>query len=243
MKNRALIALVAGVGLFAAAAISQTSVYSANAVGFIKVDFPKGQWTMCSVPLNSMTGSASAPLSEILGNTNLPVGTKAYFWKSNQTWDFETVSEIEDPDTGELIPQWTPGTATFSVGQGLFVNVPDTAPSNTYTVFMTGEVPAGATSTVYQVEGFTLFGYPYPVDAGFASSKFTENASVGDKCYVWSGGSWVPSTCSEVEDPDTGELFKQWIPEVTFAPGSAVFYQAISSVTNPVVRPYTYPAE
>lgn len=243
MKNRTLIALVAGVGLIAAAAVSQTSTYSANAVGFVKVDFPKGQFTMCSVPLNSMTGAAAAPLSEIMGTTNLPVGTEVYFWTPSQAWDKETLSMYEDPDTGDLIPQWTPGTKQFSVGQGLFVNIPNTAPSNTYTVYMTGEVPAGATSTVYQVEGFTLFGYPYPVSGNFSTSVFNTNAAIGDECYVWVSGSWAKSTCTMYEDPDTGDLVKKWIPEVAFTPGSAMFYRATSATTNAVERPYTYPAE
>ncbi len=249
MKNRTLIAMVAGVGLIAAAAISQSSVYSANAVGFVKVDFPKGQWTMCAVPLNSMTGASTATLGEILGTNSLPVGTKAYYFDTTtQGWLFETFEGVEDPDTGDVIFKWSPGTTAFSVGQGLFVNVPADATSNTYTVFMTGEVPAGSTSTVYQVEGFTILGYPYPVNVNFSNTVFSTNATVGDECYIWTyasnpSGEWQKHTFEGVEDPDTGDVTLKWSPDVVLAPGSAVFYRAISSLSNNVVRPYTYPAE
>lgn len=241
MKHRGLVILAAGVGLLSAGALSQTVVYTPHAVGFVRKEFSRGQWTMCSVPLNPAQASSAATLAEILGD-GLPVNTKVYFWKDNQSWEYEEFSGVED-EFGNIVNQWTPGTHQFPCGSGLFVFVPADAPESSYTIFLTGRVPAAATSPVYQVEGFTLFGYPYPVSTNLVNTVFGSHATVGDKCYIWSPSGWQYSVYSGVED-EFGNLVNQWSPDVQIVPGMALFYQAASpGVTNDVARPYSYPAE
>ena len=235
MKKTLVAAMSAAVVASAFYAFAQTnSVYSGNAVGFIRVEIAKGGWGLITVPLKPMTNT-TVTLPELL-STNLPDGTAVYFWNTgSQQWDKEEYGY--NIFTGKY--EWQPGTTQFPVGAGLFVNVPASAPSNTYTVYLTGEVPASATTAVYQVEGFTLFGYPYPVSSTLTGTVFGANATDGDIVFYWSNDHWEKEEYGY--NIFTGKY--EWQPgTLAIEPGAAVFYKAVQGQTNQVARPYSYPA-
>ena len=226
-RTIAVVALLAVMGTFVHA--QTTQVVSRNAVGYVKIEAPKGEFAMLRNDFLPVDG-AEPTVVTVLGQ-QVPVNTKVYIW---------------DPiSSGYLIETrvpfgsgWSPATNVLDTGRGFWLQVPATAPSNTYTVFMMGEVPdrfTQPTSTV-QVAGstFSQIGYPYPVTMAWTNTALAAAGAVNDKVYFWNGAGY---------DIITKSPFGGWQPpDVEFQPGDAFWYaNGGGEITWNEPKPYDWP--
>lgn len=215
-------AILLGTLIISSAALAQTNqVLSQNAVGYVKVELAKG-FNM----IQNQFEPLGAPIA--ISNTfaGLPNSSRVHFWNGTA---YVTISRT--------IGGWgAAGSNTLARGQGLWVQIPQTAVSNNYTVFMSGEVPDDATTVVGTMAGFNLVGVPYPVSTKFGQTPFATVAPNSSRLHVWNGtayntysrtiGGWGAATNVSLE-PGTGF----WIQyPVSF----------VSTNLN-LAKPYTWP--
>jgi hypothetical protein len=226
MKRTAL--LILAFALVGSLVFGQTQVLSRNAVGYVKITIPRGSLMMIQTPFESLDGVTSVNIGELIGS-NVPNGTTAYFWKQGaQAYGSEGfVSGFG----------WVPGTQTFIRGQGMFLKIPAGAPSNSYDIFMMGEVPdrfTAPTSQLTFVQGLQMVGYMYPTETPLTNSMLSNIASNGDTLYYWktnqqwgsegyvAGFGWVPGT-------------------LVLKPGESYYYKAKGANVWSEAKPYTWP--
>lgn len=201
MKKISVFVAVAAVALTGAVALAQTNVYSRNAVGAIRLDLDKGKLYMISHQLFPLGTNVTTP-ELVLGTTNsLPVGTRLYLWNPLEGGGAYFTELLRSNG------KWNPGTNELR-GKAFWISVPDTAVSNSYTVFMMGEVPDTTTmptSVVAVVGGgeasqFNMLTFQYPVATAWTGTTLATSASVGDRIYIWdaiggptSNGAYVSS--------------------------------------------------
>jgi len=142
MRTKTLLLSVALSAACIATAVAQTSVYSVNVVGYVKVDLKAG-FTMIANPLNAATNTIAALLADA------PDGTVVYkFNSANQQFS------INAKDFGE----WALPNDTLAPGEGVFIKV--AAP---VTITFVGEVMQGSLSTPIPA-GFSIKSSQVPLD-------------------------------------------------------------------------------
>ena len=199
-------------------------VLSKNAVGYVKVTIPKGALMLIQTPFENLSGATYYNVGEILGS-NLPVGSVAYFWsKGDQQYKSENYGT-----------RWFPGTNRFERGEGLFVKMPSTAQSNSYDIFLMGEVPdsiTAPTSEMYIVQGLQMIGYMYPTEVPISNSMLTSIAKSGDVLYYW-------KTNQQWGSENYGT---RWFPgTLKLQPGQAYFYRSAKTNLWIEAKPYSWP--
>jgi hypothetical protein len=188
MKKMLLAVLV--VALIGTVAIGQ-QVLSRNAVGYTKVVANKGFNLIRNdfYPLG-----VSATPSNLFGLTTFPTNTVLYIWDAaGSKYNFESLGFQKGIGT-----LWAPNTNLLTPGKGVWINIPTTAPSNSYTAYMMGEVPdrnnmgagSGGTAVVYIIDGFNLIGYPFPAEVLWTNTDLAKQAVTGDVLWTWNGAGY-----------------------------------------------------
>jgi hypothetical protein len=219
-----ILLLVLAVSLVGSLAFGQTQVLSRNAVGYIKVNVAKGNLMMIQTPFENLNGSGRFNIGELLGS-NFPSGTKSYFWNK----------DLQEYKSETFTTRWIPGTNTFLRGAGMFVNIPGTAASNSYDIFMMGEVPdknTAPTSSMNVVQGLQMMGFMYPVATPLTSTVLKTSAKFGDKLYYWKADqTWGSETFTT-----------RWVPgSLIFEPGQSYYYKTTNAQVWTETKPYTWP--
>jgi hypothetical protein len=162
------------------AAVAQTPVFSVNAVGYVNVTVPAGQFALLANPLNASSNVLSAVLPDVPNNTVVYV--------------FENGAFI--PITKRSATLWSGGLGgnqPLAPGQGFFVK----APAGTVVpITFVGEVPQGTNLTVnVPAAGFHLLGSIVP-QAGKVQTDLGLPAAVNDVIYTFDSASqsYTPST-------------------------------------------------
>lgn len=157
-------------------------VLSRNAVGYVKVTAPRGNFALVRNDFNMLTGDPTA--SNLFGLTTFPTGTVLYIYDAAASqYNYETLASNK---ANKL--HWGPNTNLITPGQGFWIKVHEGAPSNDYTAFMMGEVPdrfTSPTATVYILEGYNLIGYPYPAEVFWTNTELAKAAVTGDTLYTY----------------------------------------------------------
>jgi hypothetical protein len=198
-KTLLLTTAVAAVGI--ATSMAQT-VYSVNAVGFVNVTVPAGQFALLANPLNQATNDLVSVLPDFPGNNSQVfvfdgAGFQIFTKRSSGAWTGTGF------DTARLDP-----------GKGFFVkNVGTTDMKLTFI----GEVPQGAPLTTPISAGFNLIGSKVP-QAGGVETQLGMPSANNDKVYVLGATgytistrratSWTPS------EPQIGVAQGFWIQAV-----------------------------
>jgi len=126
-----------------ATAVAQTTVYSVNVVGYVKVDLVAG-FTMIGNPLNAPTNTIAALL------VGVPDGTVVY--------KFDSVKQSFSINAFDAIDGWAFPDQTLAPGEGAFIRV--SAPT---TITFVGEVMQGSLSTPISA-GFSIKSSQVPLD-------------------------------------------------------------------------------
>lgn len=205
MRTKTLLLTAALSAVSMVAAVAQT-VYSVNAVGYVKVGpIAPGAYFLAANPLNLPTNSIPAVLPDVPNNTVVYVlsatGSFQKFTKRATGWS---------PD---------PGTTTINPGTGFFIQNATTATSD-LTVTFVGEVLTG-TQTITYPAGFSLLGSKIPQEGKLQTDLGLTPAN-NDVVYLLVGSSYVKST-----KRSTG-----WSPSEPIIPvGNGFFYQATAAGT------------
>ena len=223
MKKLILVAIMTA--FVASLAQAQTNqVLSRNAVGYVKLNAEKGKLLLGRTDFIPMNGSYVA--SNIFGTAQWPNGTRVLFYDTSLP-GYRTDSKS--------FAGWSTN-ITFTRGKGFWFQVPTTAPSNNYDIFLMGEVPDSTTApntTNVVASGITQIGYPYPADVLWTNTTLARGSPNGTILYTWDGTNYIPNNKS----------FAGWAnPNLVLTPGQGFWYRTANAATNWVeVKPYTWP--
>lgn len=227
MKKTLVTAL--GLAVLAGSALAQTNiVLSRNAVGYVKVSAVRSNLHFVTHNFVALDG-APVTVTNLIG-AQVPNGSSVIVWDpAAQAYRFEN----------RIAGFWFPGTNRLVPGRGFWLRVPPTAASNSYQVYLMGEVPDRftlPTNTQQVLPGLNMVGNPYPITTRFTNLTIATTAINGDAVIFWDdaaqayrfenriAGFWFPGT-NEVR------------------PGRGFWYRS-SRTTNIVwqqVKPYTWP--
>lgn len=232
MKKLLVVLFAASLGINASAQTNQ--VLSRNAVGYQRYDIDKGKLYMIRGDFLSLT-SATFKASGIFGS-QLPNNTSVYYFDPLAVPQAGYVT-----DSRSLFGVWSTN-ITFRPGVGFWVKIPTTAPSNTYTLFLMGEVPdslnMGSTNAVRAVyPGLNQLGYSFPVSVAWTNTHLAKISKAGDKVITWD-----VATTGYLQS--VRSLFGAWGGAPTLMPGQAFFYMTTNmlNATNWIeAKPYTWP--
>jgi len=178
-------------GLLAAlsgASLMADGVYSLNAVGYINVDLPSGQFVMIADQLLYGGPGVANTLSPML-DSQLTNGTAPNLQFFKYQGGSYTIAQISGGGT-----TWAGGaqnTMTLNPGEGIFVYNPNADMQLTFV----GTVPQGnVTNTACLTSGFSMISSVVPqagtLDVGNSTSlNFTPNNQ--DNIFIYQGGSYT----------------------------------------------------
>jgi len=213
-----VIAILALVGV---AYGQSTQVLSRNAVGYVRVAAAKGTLSLIAHNFVSIDGS-TVTTTNLLAD-QAPANSVVYGWnRANQAY----FSENYIGGFG-----WFPGTNVLERGNGFWLKIPSGAASNSYDIYLMGEVPS-ETNLDNIVDGITLSGYPYPVSTLWTNTDLAKSAAVGDKLYYWDGSY---KTINYIDGFG-------WFPsDVVIEPGMGFWYLTTNASLWQETKPYTWP--
>ena len=244
MRKTVALSLLAGVSLGAAAVWAQTSVYSANVVGFVTVDIPRGGMVMLRNDFVNQSGSSNVTPSTLFG-TNLPVNTAVYKWTTSGVpgYQISTYKRIVGPPpTFKATTNWTPDTITLERGGGFWLQIPTNAPNASYSISISGEVPTDSQATVPVAEGLNMLAYMFPTEILWTNTTLAAKAKAGDAVYLWGGASYSVNTLqAKTGPPPTFLKTTNWsIPTMKIPVGRSVWYMSARTNTWTEARPYSF---
>jgi hypothetical protein len=223
------VALAMGIALVSAASFAQTNqVLSRNAVGYVRINTVRSNFHYLAHNFLNISGGPTT-VTNLIGN-QVPNGSAVFLWnKAAQAYIAENL----------IFSGWSPGTNRITPGQGMWLRIAPTGPSNNYTVFFLGEVPdrfTQPTSTVQIVQSFNMVGFPYPIDVAFTNTELAKKAVSGDAAFFW-----TPQTQSYRPE---NRIFSGWTPGTNVVhPGEGFWFRKNSAGTTNWIeaKPYTWP--
>ncbi len=223
---------------FAMSASAQTNqVLSRNAVGYQRFELQKGVLYMIRPDFFAMTGSLATVKAAAMFGTQLPDGTRVNYY---DPLALPTPGYKQD---ARAFGAWS-ANINFKPGNGFWLKIPATAISNSYVLYLMGEVPDSlnltalnsATNQVTAVfPGLNQLGYSFPVSVAWTSTALAKLSKNGDKVITWN-----PTTTGYLQ---SAKSFGAWVGAPTLTPGQAFFYLTThANSTNWIEpKPYTWP--
>jgi len=218
-------------------AFGQTQVLSRNAVGYVKVDAERGKFSLVRLDFESMDGSQGGclVLSNLLDSAQFPTNAAVYLWDYNTRSYRPIITRL--PRGG-----WGAGGSNLVCrGEGLWIKIPSDAPSNSYPVFMMGEVPdrtTAPTTTMESITGINILGFPYPVDTLWTNTDLAKKAPSDSVLYIWN------PTINTYDPPYTkSPRGGSWggASNLVLKPGQAFWLKTTGMVDWVEGKPYTWP--
>jgi hypothetical protein len=170
--------------------------------------------------------AASLYVDDVIGD-QLPDDSIVYIWNA--------ASNKYDIESKAARGGWTPNSYPIEPGAGIWLEVPSSAASNQYDVYLMGEVPSETNWVVTVPSNLNCVGYTYPVATLWTNTELAKNLPTDSLIYLWDGtnydiyskaarGGW--STAADlVIEPGVGF----WVDNR----GSALDWD--------IVKPYTWP--
>lgn len=175
MRTKTLLITAALAAAGITSSVAQT-VYSVNAVGFVNVTVPAGQFKLVANPLNQPTNDLATVLPDAPANTAVyeftPAGF-AIYTKRGTAWTGTGAAE-----------------ARLNPGEGFFIKNNGTAD---FRLTFIGEVPQGPALTTPIVSGFNLLASQVP-QAGRVEADLGLPAQLNDVVYMLGAGGYVLHT-------------------------------------------------
>ncbi|MCP5489142.1 MAG: hypothetical protein H7A43_10910 [Verrucomicrobia bacterium] len=226
--KKVTLALV-GLAFAGSCAFAQTNqVLSRNAVGYVKVEVDKGELALVRMDFENLQGVDNT-VTNLIGD-QLPSGSSVLLWdKVAQQYTAEN----------KIRSGWSPGTNVITRGTSMFLKPSATAASNTYTVFLMGEVPdrfTAPTTTVLGVTGLNPLGFPYPVQVAWTNTGLAKNSVSGDSLLVWDQNIQNYVAYNRTRSGwGAGET-------LVLQPGQGFWFRNVTSTQDwSEVKPYTWP--
>ena len=210
----------------AAFAQSSNAVLSRNAVGYVKVEAVRSNLHFVSHNFVDINGGP-VTVTNLLG-TQVPLGSQVLLWNpSSQGYIVEQ----------RQVTGWNPGTNRLNTGRGFWLRIPTGAASNSYQVYLMGEVPdktTQPTSTVAISSGLNMLGYPFPVTDFWTNTTLAKQSGLGAQLITWNpnGQAYLVA-----QRQITG-----WNPATNrLNPGQGFWYRTTATTNWTTVKPYTWP--
>ncbi len=223
--KKTLIPLMALALSGAAGLHAQDTVTSVNAVGMVRVDLNRGDFTMVSFPFEN-SGDGSMTINELFGDS-LPSSSIVYSW---DVVEQGYITSIFGTRTG-----WSNGDVEVDRKMGFYIFIPTNAPNPDYTITFSGEVPGGVDAEITVIpllEGFNFVAFPYPVSKQLSETGLDDIVQSGDFVYFWNGSEWISSSWGT----RTG-----WTNNFTIDPGQGFFFRTSASRNWTQSKPYLWP--
>jgi hypothetical protein len=183
MRTKTLLVAAAVCAAGAASAMAQTTVFSVNAVGYVKVDVASG-FQLISNPLNAADNSVGALIP------NPPNGTTIFKYNTSRTPPgFDS--------TQFLFGSWGNPALTIAPGEGVFIQS-----GSAHTITFVGEVKQGSL-TQNVPRGFSIQASQVP-QTGKIQTELNYQPSNGDTVFQYHPERTPPGYVS------TQFLFGQW---------------------------------
>lgn len=224
------LACVVALGLMQILAEAQTQVLSRNAVGYVKITPERGKLFLGRCDFESIGGGAPA-VSNLIGE-QLPEGSRLYLW-DRQLLQYKILQKAARGGWG------AGGSNTIARGEAFWIKVPPTATSNSYDVFLMGEVPdrfTAPTTTILGITGLTPLGYPYPVTVAWTSTDISVKAPPGSRLYLWDATSQSYIVYQKAQRGGWGSGSNVWL-----TPGVGFWLKNTGVVDWVEAKPYTWP--
>lgn len=225
------LALLATVATVQAQTTNQ--VLSRNAVGYQRFDLPKGSLTLIRPDFYPLDGGILKATN--LFQRQLPANSRVFYYDA--FGQFGVSPGQYAIDTMGALKFST--NITFTPGRSFWVQIPPTAASNNYTMYIMGEVPdsfnmGSSNKTITVPAGLSQLGIPYPVTTAFSNTHLGRISKVNDRVITWSGSNYVTYTRAALRWPTN-------MPPIQ--PGEGFFYvNANLNSTNWVEpKPYSWP--
>lgn len=154
--------------LACAASIVSAQVYSANIVGYTKVQAVGGELTLAAI--NFDTGGVL--LGDVMPSGTLPSGSSVYKWDKG-TGAYATSSL-------NARGAWS-SNFSLNLGDALWIVAAGTA---TNEIVFSGEVLT-ANASITLPAGLVATGYYFPVDQAWTSTQMSTDLANGSSLYVW----------------------------------------------------------
>ncbi len=166
-------------------AVSATDVFSVNAVGFVNVTVPAGQFSIVANPLNASDNTLTNLLASV------PSGSAVYrFDIANQ--GFSTYNKTSRGWTGTGLDGKTAGQVVFNPGEAFFVYNPS---ANPIVLTFVGEVLQGSALTSSIPTGYSMIASVIP-QSDKLQSVLNLPAASGDIVYFFRNGGYVTANKS-----------------------------------------------
>lgn len=219
-----IMAVTAAIVLAASLVAWAQQVLSRNAVGYQRVTLAKGSLSILRHDFEPL----DTPLAISNVFAGLPLNSKVFLWRPDQSGYIIA--------TRGLTGWGTDGSNILTRGRGFWVQIPVSAASNFYDVYLMGEVPdrfTAPTSVVAVAAGLTLAGYPYPVEIAWTNTTLAKMAPMGSKLFVWDGTNFIPYT--------RGLTGWGAATNLLVRPGMGFWLQWASATNWTEAKPYTWP--
>lgn len=216
-------------------AFGQTQVLSRNAVGYVKVDAERGKFALVRLDFESMDGSQGGcmVLSNLLDWTQFPTNTLVYLWNYDVREYRTTVQRGSRGGWG------AGGSNLVCRGEGFWVKIPSDSPSNSYPVFLMGEVPdrtTAPTTTMSSLTGLNILGFPYPVDVLWTNMDIAQKLPPNSLLYLWDGANYEGPYQKSTRGGTWGAA-----SNLVIHPGQAFWVKTTGTVDWVEGKPYTWP--
>lgn len=213
MRTKTLLLAAAFTAAGIASSLAQ-SVYSVNAVGYINVTVPAGQYKIVGNQLNSPTNTVAALF------VGVPENTTVLKWQSG--------GFLINPFSTADYDGWADPAMTISAGEGCFIQAPAGAPVN---VTFVGEVIQGTGITVPINPGYQIVASKVP-QQGAIQSALGYVPVENDQVLRWSGGGYLIYTYSTAD-------YDGWNEEPILNVGEGVFINSASTGSRNWTRDFT----
>ncbi len=166
MRTKTLI-LSALLGVAALPSFAQTNVYSVNAVGYVQISFPQGQYKLFANPLNTTNNSIGSLIK------NAPDFSNLYKWNGTA---YQTATYAS------FLGGWDQPAITLNPGEGAFFNA-----NGPFTNTFVGEVLQGSLSNSVPV-GYSIRSSQVPQAGPVSAVLGLSNLSDFDNLYQYTPG-------------------------------------------------------
>jgi hypothetical protein len=228
-----IVAIALGTIIAGSAAFAQSNqVLSRNAVGYEKFTVTTNKLYLLR---NDFVGlGKSMSISNAIGD-QLPANSQVILWDdSNQTYraaiNYTTLSKWGQRGTTELYR-----------GMAFFIRTPASAPSNTYDVYIMGEVPDRFTASntpMTSVLGLNPDGIPYPVSDKWTNSQYAKSLPNNSQLIIWNEANQTYNAAiNKTALSGWGTIGNATV----INPGQGFFVRSTNTVSFNEPKPYTWP--
>lgn len=243
--------LMASIGMVGASlAFGQTSVNSANAVGYVKVEIPpSGLFALVAFNFESMDGG-SVTFSEVFGTTSLRQSSRSTAADRVVLFGDDQIyhTYYQKPD-GLFYEVGGTGLAVnpvLAAGQGFWL-IPKAGETTSHTIFLKGQVVSSNQVVKTLKPGYNLLGYAFAADFDMAAVDWStvtgatrsNRSSAADKVSIWDPVNGYATYYLDA-DYDWHLVGGNKVSELIVPIGASVWYQAKNEITLDLERPYPW---